>query len=246
MSDLQQRVNALLEESQTLGEDKYISSFLPFIPIITIVLQIIILIVLSPSNTPYFRIVGLEKSFISFPILFITYLIPLYLYYKWINGRNMHFNRVSKFYTLSTEIIEIMKLERAYIIKSRLNELTLDSNTKSVGVNIVLAALIPFYFLYIYHFMNKDMIRHSEKERLLLIEMIDSIKNRDPYFTKSILDHHEIKDRSTFIYIILSIITLGFFSIYWAYAITKDYNEHIRKDNLLTREINASLKRLNS
>lgn len=244
MSDSQQRVNALLGEIQTLSEDKYISSFIPFLPIITIVLQIIILIVLSPPNTPYFRTVGF-KQLDPFPILFITYLIPLYLYYRWINGRNMHFNRVSKFYTLSTEIIEIMNLERVHIIKSRLNELTLDSNTKSVGVNIILAALIPFYFLYIYHFMNKDMIRHSEKERLLLIEMIEPIKNRDPYFTKSILDHHEIKDRSTFIYIILSIITLGFFSIYWAYAITKDYNEHIRKDNLLTREINASLKRLN-
>ncbi len=251
----QERISALIKEARALEEDKDIPTFLPFLQLIASIVGTAILILLAGTyNT--FQSVNYTQPVQSavdstitpiatIPFFFLIYLIPLYFYYRLIKGRNTHFERTTKLYNILTEVMELRGTgERINIIKSRLNELRVtNNNKKSVGLNLVLAAILPFYFLYIYHFMNKDMVAHSKSEKLLLGEIIDVIKSRDPYFTKSLLDHKEVEDRSTFIYIILTILTLGIFGIYWAYIITRDYNQHIKSDRLLKDEIIASLSR---
>lgn len=245
----QERINALIKEIQTLEEDKDIPIFLPFLTLIAPILGIVISILIgtydvSPSNTPFVQ-PDTASTIMFLAILFLSYLITLYFYYRLIKGRNTHFERTTKLYNILTEVMELQGInERINIIKSRLNELRItNSSKKSVSLNLILAAIIPFYPLYIYHFMNKDMVTHSKNEKLLLGEIINTIKSRDPYFTKSLLDHKEVEDRSTLIYIILTLLTLGIFGIYWAYIITRDYNEHIKSDRLLKDEIVASLSR---
>lgn len=169
----------------------------------------------------------------------------IYLIYRWIDARNRHFERTTRLYTIAAEIAEIIRLDRVALIKSRLNELLIvNGNKKNNALHMVLGAIVPFYMLYIMHFMNKDLARHSQHERLLLAEVMEDMKVKDPMLAKGILDYKGVEERSTFLYIVLGVVTLGIFMLYWAYAITRDYNAHVTNHRIMDYEILQSLRRI--
>ncbi|MEM4611113.1 MAG: DUF4234 domain-containing protein [Candidatus Nitrosocaldus sp.] len=252
-----------LEKAISLHE-KTIPIILPFLSVILNVVAIIGLVLMVTSNPlsnynisyidtineDYYNYRTTDTTTVTTTIWFIimsilSIIALIYLIYRWIDTRNRHFDRTTKLYSLITEIIEVIGLDRAYIIKSRLNELMIvNDDMKNKALHMILGAIIPFYMLYIMHFMSKDLAKHSQTEKLILAEIIDSLKGTDPLFAKNIHDYKTIEEKSTFLYIILGIITLGIFMLYWAYAITKSYNTHILNHRVIDYEILQSLRRV--
>ncbi|MEM3913533.1 MAG: DUF4234 domain-containing protein, partial [Desulfurococcaceae archaeon] len=141
------------------------------------------------------------------------------------------------------EIADLLKFRRSYVMKSRLNELReINSHVKSALANTILI-IIPLYIFYVYHFLNKDFVKHSEKEKLLIAEFFDEVREKIPSFTRRIEEFNIVPDRSTLLYLILTIVT-GIFLIYWVYTLTKDPNKHFESHSVLERELVTALKQL--
>ncbi|GIU71813.1 MAG: hypothetical protein KatS3mg003_1292 [Candidatus Nitrosocaldaceae archaeon] len=162
---------------------------------------------ISVGYTASNSIVGLplDLPFIVIVFSIASFIASIYAVYRWVNGRNKHFVRSSKQYSIIVDIAEILGFSKAVILKSRLNELLIVNNKKSVAINAILSAIIPFYILYVYHFMNKDFAKHSIKEKLLLAELIDDIRSKDNRFVRNIIDYKQVEEKSTFLYVVLSI-----------------------------------------
>ncbi|MGC8556716.1 MAG: DUF4234 domain-containing protein [Fervidicoccus sp.] len=236
---------------------------LPFLPAILYFVAVILLAIgmlySSPSiEYPYSSYSYLQESshsfndsvFSSLLILFgflviiISIFINFYVIYKWVKRRNDHFLRNMSFYENIAEITNLLKFKRVYSIKSRLNELKdINNNIKSAIVNSILI-IVPFYILYVYHFLNKDFVKHSQKERLLLSEVIDEIREKVPLFTRRIEEFAEVPDRSTLLYVILYFITCGLFGIYWVYTLTNDPNRHFESHQIIEKELITALKEI--
>ncbi|MGC8662057.1 MAG: DUF4234 domain-containing protein [Nitrososphaeria archaeon] len=80
----------------------------------------------------------------------------------------------------------------------------------------IVAAVLIFY---IFHSLNKDFVKIERAENNGFMQI--GWKG-DRYF--------KMVDRSTVLYIVLTIITGGIFMLYWLYTVAKDPNEHFRED----------------
>jgi len=94
------------------------------------------------------------------------------------------------------------------------------------AILIAVLGIIPYasilsliLLIYIYHSLNKDFVKLESIENNGF--MLIGWKGERRY---------KIVDRSTAIYIVLTIITLGIFMLYWLYTVVKDPNEHFRED----------------
>ena len=129
------------------------------------------------------------------------------------------------------------------ILKSRLNELReINRKMRSALANTILT-ILPFYIYYVYHFLNKDFAKHSEKEKLFLAELFDELRERFPSFTRRIDEVVSVPERSTLLYLILTWVT-GLFLIYWVYTLTKDPNEHFESHYTIERDVLVALKEM--
>lgn len=94
------------------------------------------------------------------------------------------------------------------------------------AILIAVLSIIPYVsiaslilLLYIFHSLNKDFVK------------LESIENNGFMQIGWRGERHfKMVDRSTALYIVLTIITLGIFMLYWIYTIAKDPNEHFRED----------------
>ncbi len=106
------------------------------------------------------------------------------------------------------------------------------------------ASFLPsFAMYYVYYFLMKDMFRHERREdmffdelnRLLVSTGINIMLPRRSSF---------IPDRSLIVYIILTIVTLGFFGVYWVYVLLSDPNNHFRHQSSVEDTIIAQVSPL--
>jgi hypothetical protein len=93
---------------------------------------------------------------------------------------------------------------------------------------------------YVFHFLNKDFHRHSERERLLLAELVDELRGRVPTFIRRVDEFATVAERSTFLCI--TIVTAGLFLLYWIYTLTKDSNKHFESHGVIERDILVALR----
>lgn len=94
------------------------------------------------------------------------------------------------------------------------------------AIIIAIFSIIPFLSIvsailifYIFHSLNKDFVKIERAENNGFIQI--GWKG-DRYF--------KMVDRSTVLYIVLTIITFGIFMLYWIYTVAKDPNEHFKED----------------
>ncbi|MEM0031320.1 MAG: DUF4234 domain-containing protein [Desulfurococcaceae archaeon] len=246
MSTNKERIESLLRKSEELIEESKKTDYrmpviLPFVPAILSGVGLIIMIfglfgmIIHPGYLALFTT--------GVVICIIAILLNFYVVYKWIKRRNEHFTRTLMFFENLVEIADLLKFRRSYVMKSRLNELReINSHVKSALANTILI-IIPLYIFYVYHFLNKDFVKHSEKEKLLIAEFFDEVKEKIPSFTRRIEEFNIVPDRSTLLYLILTIVT-GIFLIYWVYTLTKDPNKHFESHSVLERELVTALKQL--
>jgi len=101
-------------------------------------------------------------------------------------------------------------------------------------------ALLPLLaVLYVYYLM-KDFFRHERREDLFIRELLGvlavsgvhvSLPYRNP----------PLSERSFAVYVVLSIVTVGFFWVYWVYVLLNDPNNHFRQQALVEDTLMAQM-----
>jgi hypothetical protein len=117
---------------------------------------------------------------------------------------------------------------------------------RSAGLLAILAAIIPFVDWYVFHNLNKDFVAHSRDEKILLMYLNDGVKDYGVGMTRHPDEFKTVPNRSTFLYIVLSIVTLGIFELYWIYTLTVDPNEHFKSHGVFDEEIIRVFENLTS
>ncbi|MDG6931750.1 MAG: DUF4234 domain-containing protein [Nitrososphaerota archaeon] len=88
-----------------------------------------------------------------------------------------------------------------------------------LGIIPAVSIIASILTLYVFHSLNKDFYK---------LEHIENNAYRQLGWKGE--RYHTVPDRSTALYIILTIITLGIFFLYWVYTVANDPNEHFRED----------------
>ncbi len=102
-------------------------------------------------------------------------------------------------------------------------------------------ALLPLLaVLYVYYFLMKDFFRHERREDQFIRELLGvlaasgvqvSLPYRNP----------PLSERSFAVYVVLSIVTVGFFWVYWVYVLLNDPNNHFRQQALVEDTLMAQM-----
>jgi len=211
---------------------QYIPPYLPLIPILFYFIGFIALILefLPVFKSPPWIWDMLGLGIENLIILFISYtfgtIFVIYIIYKWVYERNLHFKYHKE---IESDIIKFLdeKIDEKDLDKLRK---IIDENHYERDRNIILwIALTIFLFFpifYILYFLNNDFVKHEIREdKLIHILQKISIESNKKSFTRK----RPLFKRNFIVYFILSIITFGLFTIYWAYLVTKDMNKHFRE-----------------
>lgn len=81
------------------------------------------------------------------------------------------------------------------------------------------------------HFLNSDFIFLDTWEGSWA-QNVEWVLNRLGYQVSIPGRHYRVPHRNTFLYIVLTILTIGLFSIFWRYSLTVDGNQHFDGDRL--------------
>ncbi len=187
------------------------------------------------------------------PVVFETYFfiltllgvaINVYVVYKWIWRRNEHFKRQK---LLLNAIKDFLK-ERGFNV-GKLEMICMDVEVEETERNPILWALIQFIpyvggilLIYVYHFLNRDFFMHEIREDAFL-EGISRLLS-DAGIDFNYIRFSYVRDRNTILYLILTLITFGFFVLYWVYTLTKDPNNHFMEHRKWEDQLLNALRRI--
>ncbi len=218
--------------------DRIIPIWQPLLPYIVaslfalMMLIDIILMSLFPKYIPPYSVFILA--------VFAIFLIPfsiwyLYMLYKLIKRRNEHFKRQRKLLAdIVSYLREIAKkrgidisVQLAFLERS-LREAELEEEPRSPILWVLLILAVSFVIFYVYHFLTKDYYVHEKREDVIL-ERLNDVLRALGLPTLTYKRDIPIPRRNTILYVVLTIVTLGIFSAYWTYVITKDPNNHFKE-----------------
>jgi len=109
------------------------------------------------------------------------------------------------------------------------------------GASTLGVALIPVFAMwYAYYFLMKDMFKHERREDWFFGELARSFAALG---INIVLPQRlsPVPDRSFIVYIILTIVTIGFFGVYWVYVLISDPNNHFRYQSMVEDTIMAQV-----
>ncbi len=253
----------LLEElkryTRMREESDYIMPvFLPFLPVILLVIGVLMYVIgaIAAIATGFESGMGLEEetsatgtaamaglATVGLGLLVLGLLIEIYVVYKWVDRRNKHFKRMAGFFTVLGELAELLGFKHAASLRSRINEYKAELGEKNAALNAILSFIIPIYAIYVYHFLNKDFVKHSKLEKLIMIDLFDDIREKEPSFVRRAEELKEVPDRSTILYFIITILFTPFL-FYWVYTLTKDPNEHFKSHAAIEEDMVMALEKI--
>jgi hypothetical protein len=191
---------------------------------------------------------------IAFLYLFviISVILLIILIYKLVRRRNTHFKRQIFLFEDTMAAIKAIAAKKGVDVEVGLassertvREIKAEETEKSAMIWAILSAFIPLALWYVWYFLMKDFYKHERREDGF---WEDTGRMLDKCGIKfSIPRRVEIlPDRSFVLYLILTIVTLGFFGIYWIYVLLKDPNQHFKyhiqiEDQLLTTLESAAI-----
>ncbi|WFO75031.1 DUF4234 domain-containing protein [Desulfurococcaceae archaeon MEX13E-LK6-19] len=219
--------------------DYIMPTWLPFIGLILVLIAMFIIILGALLET--FILLGAGLALAIFGGL-AGFAVSIYVLYKWIDRMNNHFRRTMMFYSTLADIAEELKIPEASRIRNQVNELKIVFEERSPVLWVILSIFVPFIEFYVYHFLNKDFVKHCIRERLILSSFADGLKAIAPEYTIDIDRLYMVPNRSTLLYIVLTIITLGLFGLYWIYTLTVDPNRHFESHQIIEEKIIAAVE----
>jgi hypothetical protein len=228
--------------------DEIVSPWWIIVPAVTVVTYI------GTSFYNVFSLIGLFASpaltsaapsplpslgILNFGPLTLVTLLPeiafLYLSYSLIKRRNLHFARQNRlFRSLNTALRKVarakgvIEVERysSYIESSLSSSVVLEREKSAAfwAILLIVPVVQIFAFAYILYFLNEDFFLHEQRENYDLSVFGYELQMMGFSFTYK--RQNSVSSRSYALYLILTIITLGLFSIYWDYILIKDPNGH--------------------
>ncbi|HVL90671.1 MAG TPA: hypothetical protein VM841_10610 [Actinomycetota bacterium] len=113
-------------------------------------------------------------------------------------------------------------------------------NKREPGLWTILRVVFTVVGAYINHFLNKDF-RFLETWEVALAENAEWVMQRLEIGGPIAKPAHRTPDRSTWLYVLLTVLTAGLFSIWWRSVIMKDGNEHFDAEERSEDAILAAL-----
>jgi hypothetical protein len=162
-------------------------------------------------------------------ISLVAYLVLIYLLVK---RRNAHFKRQI---FLFEDLINTAKVVAARknidtgvklaSLDRTVREVKSEEIIKDAVLWAILSALTGIIVWYVWYFLMKDFYKHETREDGFWDDFIRTLENLGIKFSVP-QRKRPMPDRSFALYLVLTIITLGFFGIYWLYVLLTDPNEH--------------------
>ena len=94
--------------------------------------------------------------------------------------------------------------------------------------------------LYVYYFLMKDFYKHERREDQFIRDLLGALTISGLSVTLP-YRNPPLPERSFALYIVLSVVTAGFFWVYWIYVLLNDPNNHFRQQMLIEDTIMAQL-----
>jgi uncharacterized protein DUF4234 len=180
-----------------------------------------------------------EMSFGLYIVLtFITFgIYGIYAHYKLIEREQEHFNRMARFnddlYKLaeeqaedtgkaaefSTDLAELRGLDEDF------QRLQAGKERSAALWTILSIVTLGIAYLYVYYFLHADLIDHQRAEAEY-IEKASLLLNKLGIGKHPVTVEQVVGERSYPLYLLITLVTLGFFGIYWNYTFFKDGNAH--------------------
>jgi len=244
--------------------------------VVVIIIAVLISVILTASSgaSVLFDLRTLAGILIGFAVAeFILNIFFSFMLYRLVKRRNTHFIRQLFLYedleTTAKEIAAKKGID-ASIPLNNLDRIRRDAQAEERSRDPVLwsailvfaagaavpsfvtpsgfsgIALVPLFAqYYVYYFLMKEWFRHERREDIFMDELSRLLSTvgigvtRPPRFAL-------IPDRSFAVYLVLTIVTLGFFGIYWVYVLLSDPNNHFRYQAMVEDTIVAQLSGLPS
>jgi len=186
-----------------------------------------------PTSNPF------NLGFLNFSGVSLITLIPeiifMYLFYTLIKRRNLHFERQNRLFRILNSAFRKIAFAKGVggieqyttYVDTALYSSAAQEQEKSAAFWAILL-IIPlvniFVFIYIVYFLTENYHAHEQRENYVL--SVFGYELQMMGLTFSFNRENPIPQRSFVLYLILTIVTLGLFSIYWDYVLIKDPNGH--------------------
>jgi|GEM_PF-1815387 len=194
-----------------------------------------------PRVTPV--ILGIIGTILVVGIAFI--ILEIYVMYRWLDARNKHFNRSREFFKAVSEYLGERIPED---VREDYNEFkgSVDAywGFKRSEVGPVVWAILAGIFslgTYMMFMLNIDYYTHRKFEEEVASKLSILLEKMG---LKKATWKELYTEREVLLYALITILTLGIFTIYWFYAVTKDQNEHFENHYRYEDEIIEALEKL--
>lgn len=201
----------------------------------------------TTSSDVYDILFGLEGVAIMISLMVVSvifYVLVGILAYKLVKRENEHYQRESQ---LRMGIISFLRAaagspEREAILASEIatmNSIHSQANMSErqrEPILWMLAIILGFIFipiigiilgLYMFYFLMKTMYEHDCRWNTFAQQTLMAMSKLG-YSVSVPLFRPALPNRSFAVYLILTIVTLGLFSLYWLYTLIKDPNDHFQ------------------
>ncbi len=173
-------------------------------------------------------------------LLYLIAIIPdfffLYLFYMLIKRRNQHFERQRRLFYYQAVALRQLSISKGegrtepyltYIDSMPYYQNFEEEKSATFLVVLLIVPVVNFFiFLYVLHFLSSDFYKHEQTEDKVLSSLATtfSILGVDTNFKRE----QPIPKRNLGFYIVVTLLTAGFFSLYWDYVLITDPNGHFR------------------
>ena len=204
-------------------------------------------------------------------VAFVLNIVIAYVIFRLVRRRNTHFTRQNLLYEDLTSAAEELVTKKGVRTEAAIGLNNLDriarearayepEKSAALWVMLTLAGtslpsatllgaqsgfgLLPFLAVwYVYYFLMKDFFRHERREdqfirELLGVLAVSGVQISLPY------RNPPLSERSFAVYVVLSIVTAGFFWVYWVYVLLNDPNNHFRQQAMIEDTLMAQMSSL--
>jgi uncharacterized membrane protein len=177
--------------------------------------------------------------------MIVALIVNIILIYKLVNRRNTHFKRQIFLFEDIVAAAKAIATKRGVDAEISLascdrtvRETKAEETEKGAVLWAILSAFIFPAVWYVWYFLMKDFYKHERREDGFW-EDVGRVLDKSGIKFSVPRRTEPLPERSFALYLILTIITLGFFGIYWLYVLLKDPNQHFiyhlqTEDQLLT------------
>jgi hypothetical protein len=204
-------------------------------------------------------------------VAFVLNIVIAYMIFRLVRRRNTHFTRQNLLYEDLTSAAEELLTKKGVKTEAAIGLNNLDriarearayepEKSAALWVMLTLAGtslpsatllaaptgfgLLPLLaVLYVYYFLMKDFFRHERREDQFIRELlgllaVSGVQVSLPY------RNPPLSERSFAMYVVLSIVTAGFFWVYWVYVLLNDPNNHFRQQAMIEDTLMAQMSSL--